>query len=208
VSRFVVGVHLAAPGASASVAVIDLAERVTLFSEIDEQRSVELALARGAPWAHASHRGEVKRRERSYAVVHLEQFARGVAYAEIAQRLAVVRTPHGPLREAPLVVDVSAVGRAAEDELRAGAGSLTALTVTPGDSDAPGTIALPDLWALVMTALQTGRLRIAAALPLADALGEELRGFGQRPGGLALATAVGCWRGERVHAPEDWPAIR
>jgi hypothetical protein len=63
------------------------------------------------------------------------------------------------------------------------------------------------LVALLAVLLQEQRLRVAAALSLAPVLADELKGFEARPGSLAAALAVACWRGERLHSPEDWATV-
>jgi hypothetical protein len=203
---YVVGCHLAPVGEATAVAVVQLRERVTHFSEYDEQLAVEWALLTGARW-HPSVRGTVKRRERLFDVTHLERLPLDSSYKKVAATLAGLRAPSSPPRSATVAVDVTDVGAAAVEELRAAALCPVTWTITPIDSDAPATVAAPDLVALLAVLLQEHRLRIAAELALTPVLAEELKAFTVRPGPLAAALALACWQGERTHDPSVWGVI-
>jgi hypothetical protein len=204
--RYVLGVHLAPLGESTALAVLQLSERVTCWSEYDEQLSVEAALLTGAR-SHPFHRGAVRRRERCQDVVHLERLPVELGYKGIAAALADRVRAGSPLCGAAVVADVTAVGRAALDELDAAALRPVAVTIAAGDGDAPGTVAVLDLVTLLGLLLQEHRLRIAAGLALAPVLAAELAAAGAGFGPLAAALGVACWRGERVTDPQDWRPV-
>ena len=154
-------------------------------------------------------------RPAEYRVRHLERPPRGSSYPRVAARAREL-LEHPELRGASLVVDATGVGRPVVDLLREHALDPVAVTITAGD--APGgsgsDLRVPkrDLVATLQVLLATGRLRVAASLPLARTLERELLAFRARvtPAGhdayetgeaehddLVLAVALACWWGER-----------
>ena len=152
----------------------------------------------------------------TFALRHLERFELGTNYpdqvTQVEKRLRAV--PTGAL----LAVDATGVGRAVLDLLdRQGLRAL-AITITGGDqvqSDAREfRVPKRDLVSTLLVALQSNRLRIAKALPMAPVLLEELLNFKAKISvsghdsyeawresvhdDLVLATAIACWAAERA----------
>ena len=153
-----------------------------------------------------------------YHVRHLERFPLGTAYP------AIVTHVHTLLHTAPLggqttlVVDATGVGTAVIDLLEQARLAPIGVTIHGGDQvhrdgrryRAPKR----DLVGVLQVLLQTARLKIAAALPLAQTLQQELLTFrvtidartahdsfaawreGQHDD-LVLACALACWWGEQ-----------
>ena len=148
---------------------------------------------------------------------HLERM-RGVPYPQVVARVAAVMVAE-PLRaHCRLVVDATGVGQPVVD-LLAAAGLWPIAVFIHGGQQATldkGAWHVPkrDLVAVVQVLLQSARLRIAASLPLAGVLEQELLNFrvtidfktahdsyaawceGQHDD-LVLAVALACWYGER-----------
>lgn len=181
-----------------------------------------------------------------YGVTHLERF-RGVPYPEIPPRVAAVedrirrahearvyrRTGQGVRAEpsVALVVDQTGVGAPVVDLLRAAGLAPVAVTIHGGDrvTREGRDVRVPkrDLAAAVAVALQTGRLKIAPALPLAETLRHELEHFKvalsaaghdrygagadalswreQPHDDLVLAVALALWHGENRGTVEPLP---
>jgi hypothetical protein len=204
---YVVGVHLAPVGDASTVAVVRLSDRVTYVDERDEQAAIETMLRTGMR-APLRRRGDVARRERCFAVVHLARLPLDASYQAVAATLADLLGPGTPLRHATLAVDGTAVGPAATDELRAAGVAAAPWTITATDSEAPGTIAGPALVTLLSVLLQNRRLTIAAALPLAPVLTAELAVFTVTPSPLVAALALAVWRGDRAYCADDFLPVR
>ena len=156
--------------------------------------------------------------EDTYHVRHLERLPLGMPYpAQVAKIKALMSTPQ--LRgHTELVVDATGVGRAVVDLIRSAGLYPIAITITGGDTvnrEDYQNIRVPkrDLVAVLTVLLQTERLQIAASLPDAAVLTQELLGFqmritpaandvyGGREGehdDLVLVVALGCWRGENL----------
>jgi hypothetical protein len=66
-----------------------------------------------------------------YALWHLRRFPLGTPYTEIVPAVAALRGSE-PLRQAPLVVDQTGVGRAVVDMLRQSACGVIPVTITGG----------------------------------------------------------------------------
>lgn len=157
-----------------------------------------------------------------YHVRHLERPRLGTPYPAIAERVRQLLTTE-PLRgRAVLVVDATGVGAPVVDLLRRAGLSPVAVTITGGDAAAREgdgyRVPKRDLVSTVQVLLQTGRLKVAAGLPEAKALAEELLNFQVRidpktahdsygtwregtHDDLVLAVALACWYGERVPKP-------
>jgi hypothetical protein len=150
-------------------------------------------------------------------VPHLERFPLGTSYPTIVGRVAqLLATP--PLREqASLVVDRTGVGGAVVDLLAEAHLSPVAVTITGGDKvhrDSKTRYSVPkrELVSVLQVLLQTGRMKIASALPEAEVLVKELLTFqvkitsnahdtygAWREGthdDLVLALALAAWYGE------------
>ena len=158
---------------------------------------------------------------RRYAVRHLERFAPGAAYTDVATRLAGLFA-EPPLAGQTLVVDQTAVGRPVLDLLRLSrvGAKVTAVTVTAGHqacSDERGGWLVPkkELVSTLQVLLQARRLQVAPSLPEAETLVLELLNFRLKPlpahaasdplaawrdgahDDLVLAVAIATWKSER-----------
>ena len=164
-----------------------------------------------------------------YHARHVERLPLGLAYpSQVAHVAALLARP--PLAgQTQLVLDATGVGRAIVDLFRAAGLQPVALTITGGADvhrERWDELHVPkkDLVGTVQVLLQQQRLKIAASLPTAAVLTEELLGFRQRitahahvtygagedwrsapHDDLVLAVALGAWYGE--HLPPGWGAI-
>jgi hypothetical protein len=161
-----------------------------------------------------------------YALRHLRRFPLGTPYTAIVPAMAALRT-NQPLREAPLVVDQTGVGRAVVDMLRQSAGCIVPVTITGGHAvtraeDGSFHVPKKELVTALQVVLQAHRLQIARGLPDAAALVRELQQFqvkitvaanetfgvwrdGQHDD-LVLAVALACWWAERT-PPFEAPTV-
>lgn len=142
---------------------------------------------------------------------HLERRPLGEPYpAVVAHTRALVRALPG----AELVVDATGVGRAVLDQMRQAGLEPVAVTITSGKKarrDGAGGWRVPKVKLLrpLVSAVEGGRLKVAAGLPDAEALVRELGAF-QRAfteaghatfdgvgehDDLVSAVALGCWWG-------------
>ncbi|MFI5165536.1 MAG: hypothetical protein ACHQQS_02865 [Thermoanaerobaculales bacterium] len=153
-----------------------------------------------------------------YAVRYLRRFDLGTPYPTVVSEVrALTLTPQ--LRGCHVVADATGVGRPVLDMLDQARMNPTAVTITGGDTvtSEDGHFRVPkrDLVSTVQVLLQSGRLKIASALPEAETLVKELLNFqvkitanahdvygAWREGthdDLVLAVALACWWGE--HSP-------
>jgi hypothetical protein len=168
-------------------------------------------LRKGAPASH-------------YAFRHLERYELGTPYVDQPGRASVAASVQALLSRPPLpgcqlAVDQTGVGRAVVDVFRA-LGlpcTLWAVTVTSGAQAGQEGLDLrvpkKELVGVMVRLLQTGRLTVAAGLPLAATLAREMSGFrvkitaaanetfgewrtGQHDD-LVFAVALACWLGEK-----------
>jgi hypothetical protein len=137
-------------------------------------------------------------RDGAVQVPHLERFPLGTPYPTIVGRMAqLLATP--PLRaQAALVVDRTGVGGAVVDLLAEAHLSPIAITITGGDKihrDSKTRYSIPkrELVGCLQVLLQTGRLKIASALPEAGLLVKELLAFQVKITASAHDT-YGAWR--------------
>jgi hypothetical protein len=157
-------------------------------------------------------------RDGAVQVPHLERFPLGTSYPTIVSRIAHLFATV-PLRgQASLVVDATGVGTAVLDLLVQAKLSPIAVTITGGDKvhrEARNRYGVPkrELVSYLQVLLQTGRLKIASALPESEILVKELLNFqvkitasahdtygAWREGAhddLVLAVALACWYGEQ-----------
>lgn len=164
--------------------------------------------------------------EHFYELCHLSR-ARGLAYPKVAEQ---VRTMVGELSpdgtEPPvLAVDATGVGKPVVDLLRERGLSPVAILITGGNTVTVGedkTKRVPkiDLVSAAVVALQTRRLRVAAELPLAQTLVDELlnyrvtvspvtahESFDARTGAhddLVLAVSLALWSAENTPRLMAW----
>lgn len=155
---------------------------------------------------------------------HLDRW-RGVPYPEIVSKVRGIlsRLPTGT----DLVVDATGVGAPVVDLFRSAGLAPVAVSIHGGDKvtqEDSRTFRVPkrDLVGSVAVLLETSRLRVAAALPQARLLVDELRNFRVKidpatahdsysawrdadHDDLVLAAALAAWHAERnAHAPGAW----
>ncbi len=146
---------------------------------------------------------------------HLERFPLGTRYPVIVERVAHLMGTPPLLNDAWLVVDGTGVGAPVVDEFRKVLRNIVDVTITGGtsvglDVDALYRYTVPkrDLVSTLQALLQSDRLKIAAGLPEAGTLVDELLAFEVsvseaardtyegRKGAhddLVLAVAMACW---------------
>jgi hypothetical protein len=149
-----------------------------------------------------------------FALRHLERILPGTGYPEIVSR---VKALHCWLKSPTVILDASGVGRAAVELFRDTGFSIYSLTLTAGDqtTNEGSSYRVPkrDVISSTQILLQTGRLKIARALPHARLLARELVNFhftvGREKGDetldwregpdddLVLALAIAAWEAER-----------
>lgn len=161
---------------------------------------------------------EFDRGQSWYALRHLQRWPPGTHYLWIAEEVSrLLRAV--PFCSCRLVVDQTAVGRAVAQLFRRGdTVSTRQVLISAGHTvslDENGCTHVPkkELVSVLQVLLQTQRLRIAAGLPLAEALTVEMAAFRASvtvAGGaeesscrerqhddLVLAVALAAWEGER-----------
>jgi hypothetical protein len=187
-------------------------------------------LSLGRTWEHtalavveraesAEHHGDMAKM--SYAVRHLERFRPGTPYPDVFARVKELFAKP-PLAQRPLVVDFTAVGRTVVEALRRTKpnATLRPATVTAGLTARPddrGGWLVPrtELVGVMQVLLQSGRLKVAEALPDTELLMSELESFKaavpnkveddlaawreRAHDDLVLATALAAWEGDRAN---------
>jgi hypothetical protein len=157
------------------------------------------------------------KRERRYAVCHLERFPLGTPYPAVCDRIVKLFSD-APLAGGTLAVDQTGVGRAVVDMLRRArpSAAIRPITITAGREIVPdGTgwhVPKKELVSVLQVLLQSRRLQILRTLPDAAVLVRELETFkvritasanetfeawreGQHDD-MVLALGVACWVGE------------
>jgi hypothetical protein len=150
----------------------------------------------------------------SYSVRHAERLKPGTSYPSIVKRAKYFEKK---LEEPLLTVDTTGVGEATVALFRKADLAPHVITITAGESSASeGKARRIPKWDLVSVAqvlLQTNRLRIAKAIPLADTMLRELLNFRMKVSlnaataeawregphdDLVLALAIALWIGEKT----------
>jgi hypothetical protein len=137
-----------------------------------------------------------------YHVRYLERPPLGTLYPAIVERVKeLLNTP--PLSaETTLVVDQTGVGRAVVDMFRAAGLKPHAITIHGGDTITydGGTARVPkrELVGRLVALFQSGQFRMAAGLPLAPVIKEELLNFKMKINIATGADAFESWR-EKDH---------
>jgi len=166
-----------------------------------------------------------------YHVRHLERPKLGTPYPAIVDRVKQLMASSSLQNKTALVVDATGVGAPVVDMFRKAGLRPVAITITGGNSVGSGDggyhVPKRDLVTTLQVLFQTGRLKVAAGLPEARTLVEELLNFkvkinvktahdsyeAWREGihdDLVLAVALACWYGERhkkmtpVPKPAGW----
>ena len=208
---FVIGVEL---GQVSDVTAIAVVQSLTLpflrTEEIRERRWVSLR-----PVYQGPDGKEVREHPPvNFALRHLERFPVGSSYVEIRDRVvALARGLLGPA----VVLDATGVGTAAVSLFRSGSLYVTTVTLVAGDQAAQDgssyRVPKKDIVSVTQVLLQTGRLKIARALPHAELLARELVNFRSRVRAqttesqldwregvnddLVLALGIASWQAER-----------
>ena len=150
----------------------------------------------------------------NFALRHLERFPVGSSYADIRDRVIErARNLRGPA----VVLDATGVGMAAVNLFRSGSLYVSTVTLVASDQSVQEgsdyRVPKKDLVSVTQVLLQTGRLKIARALPHAALLARELMNFRSRVTAqtaesqldwreranddLVLALAIASWQAER-----------
>jgi hypothetical protein len=113
-------------------------------------------------------------------VRHLERF-RHTLYPEVADRIGVLMDSPELAGKTELAIDATGVGPAVTDIFAKRGRSFKAVKIHGGDAESydKGVWRVPkrNLVSALQVALQTGTLKIASSLPLAEVLREELLNF-------------------------------
>ncbi len=153
-----------------------------------------------------------------YHIRHLERLKLGTPYPAIVERVKQLMLSPQLCGRTALVVDATGVGIPVVDMFKRAGLCPTAITITGGDAvnrDKDGfRVPKRDLITTLQVLFQSGRLKVAAELPEARVLVEELLNFkvkinpktahdsyeAWREGihdDLVLAVALACWYGEQ-----------
>ena len=156
-----------------------------------------------------------------YHVRHLERAPLGMPYTGIVSRVGELLGRDPLCGQTRLVVDATGVGAPVVDLLIHARLSPVAVTITAGETvsrdGAAYHVPKRDLVGVLQVLLQSGRLKIADAIPEARLLVQEMLAFrvkittnahdtygAWREGAhddLVLAVALACWYGEQYVAP-------
>ena len=189
-ASYAVGVDLGQVQDHTAIAVVGLDERYLAACQAREEAYERLSRARQNP-----HLDEIELRiiereiddeagpmpEPVYEVRHLERLPLGTSYPEVVGRVrALLNTP--PLADdCALAVDATGVGMAVTDMLRKAGLYFDSVTITSGDREtregSQWRVPKRDLISACQVLLQQRRLKIAASLPEAKTLTEELLNF-------------------------------
>jgi hypothetical protein len=122
-------------------------------------------------------------RDASYALRHLQRYQLGTTYTAIVTDIATIASRHA-LREAPVVVDQTGVGRAVVDQLRQqpSIAQIVPVTITGGHSvtetpDGSWHVPKKELVTALQLLLQNRKLQIAQSLPETKTLVREMQEF-------------------------------
>jgi hypothetical protein len=130
---------------------------------------------------------------------HLERF-RDARYPEVSERVKRLLGAPPLQKNSKLAVDATGVGAAVVDMLRGSAGlTFDAVTITGGDTQSRagyGSYRVPkrDLVGGLQVLLQSGRLKIASSLELAEVLRGELLNFRVKIDPKTAHDAYSHWR--------------
>lgn len=150
-----------------------------------------------------------------YEIRHVDRAPLGTPYPDIVTHVGRLMAAPELSENARLVVDGTGVGRPVVDLLWQAGMRAVSVTITGGQRVSGGLnswgVPKRDLVTNLQVLLQSHRLRIAADLPLADALADEMLDFrvrvsdaghdswgGRDHDDLVLALAIACWFGERA----------
>ena len=140
--------------------------------------------------------------EKFYAVRHLERFPLGTSYPSICERV-VDLFEEPPLLGGTLAVDQTGVGRPVVDMIRKARpqANIRPITITGGYDVVPDgsgwQVPKQDLVSVLQVLLQSRRLQVARALPMASVLVRELEAFRAKIT-LSVNEVIASWR-EKDH---------
>ena len=220
---FVVAVDLGQATDYTAVVVLEAVGVGTGEQELDYRADpiYDAQLRRVGPWR--------EKQVAHYHARHVERLPLGVPYPQQVAHVGGLLGRAPLAGQVQLVLDSTGVGRAVVDMFRAAGLRPVAITITSGHTvhkERWDEIHVPkkDLVGVVQVLLQQQRLRIAASLPTAGLLTQELLGFRQRVTAsahltygaaedwrsaqhddLVLGVALGCWWME--HRPPPWRVV-
>lgn len=138
-----------------------------------------------------------------YHIRHLDRFQLGTPYPSIVEAVGkLLQTP--PLKgKTYLIVDATGIGAPVVDMFKSAGLSPVAITITGGDTingnDYEGyRVPKRDLVGILQVLFQSGRLKVAAELPMAKVLIEELLNFKVKINIHTAHDSYEAWR-EGVH---------
>ncbi len=151
-----------------------------------------------------------------YEVRHLDRAPLGTPYPAVVAHVGRLMASRDLVDRTKLVADGTGVGRPVVDLLWVAGMRAVSVTITGGQRFTGGLnswrVPKRDLVTNLQVLLQSRRLRVAADLPLAETLLNELLDFrvrvsdagrdtwgaGREHDDLVLALAIACWYGERA----------
>ena len=151
-----------------------------------------------------------------YEIRHIDRAPLRTSYPAVVEQVGRLMASTELFERTRLVVDGTGVGRPVVDLLWQAGMRAVSVTITSGQRVTGGLnswrVPKRDLVSNLQVLLQSRRLRIAADLPLAEALLDELLDFrvrvsdaghdtwgaGREHDDLVLALAIACWLGERA----------
>jgi len=152
----------------------------------------------------------------SYEVRHIDRAPLGTSYPAVVTHVGRLMATPDLVDRTRLVVDGTGVGRPVVDLLWQAGMRAVSVTITSGQRVTGGLnswrVPKRDLVTNLQVLLQSGRLRVAADLPLAEALTSEMLDFrvrvseaghdtwgaGREHDDLVLSLAIAVWLGERA----------
>ncbi len=221
---FFVGLDL---GQARDFSAIAVAEMVGVgtgeWDEVVVNSSEVMACVRGDEYTPKPRMQRVQRTVPRFDIGHLERLPLGTTYPAVGQHTRELLNRLVTMQPTPnvaLALDFTGVGRPVADMFLAAGLPCAAypITITGGDavSQDGNEYRVPkrDLAGVIQVLLHAGRLKIAAALPRAGTLTEEMKNFrvkisdkghdsygAWREGehdDLILATALACWGGTNI----------
>lgn len=137
-------------------------------------------------------------------VRHLERLPLGTAYPAVVTHVEkMLRSAALSRHNTVLLLDITGVGRPVYDSFRAASMQPLGILIHGGDSvsqDGPVyRVPKRDLIGAAQVALQTGRIRIASALPHAEALKDELLNFKIEIDPRTAHDSYSAWREGKDH---------
>jgi len=159
---------------------IGQAQDYTAITILDRQARVTAAVAQ-TPTTPTWVVPGVRRIQTEYQLRHLERMPIGTPYTEQARRLEQIMLRRELQFDSILVVDATGVGAPVLDLLLERRLSPVAITITSGDavgrSERGYRVPKRELVAAVQVLFESGRIRIARGLDLAETLVTELQNF-------------------------------